>query len=315
VIRAALLAAVLLAVPAAAPPGLTGARSTGICAAAGPFWPTMVAAADGRALWVACKEQGRLLRIDSASGRVLRRVTVPAQPIAVAVGFGSLWAVDAAGTVLRLDRATGRPRGRVDAGGRLFNVWIGAGSVWTADDAAGAVVRIDPRTNRVAARIPVGDGPSDLAFAGSTAYVINHRDQRLMRVEGDAAAEVVDLGGDAPERLELAGGSLWVTGRGTDLLEVDPASGAVRRTVEIGASGVDVVAARGALWVPVRTAAADVRGFPTIARVVRVDARTGAVRSVSTARGRVDVHGLAADGRFVWVADTTAGRLHRLPAR
>ena len=303
----------VLAVLVAAP-GLSGARSTPICAAAGPFWPTMTLALDGRSLWVACKEESRLLRVDAATGRVTRRVSQPT-PIAVAAGFGSIWAVGE-GAVHRRDRSTGRLRARVDVGGSLYNVWIGAGSVWTVDDSTGTVVRIDPRRNRVSARIPVGDGPSDLAFSGTTVYVINHRDRGLVRIDAESgqAARVAEIAGDTPERLALLGGRLWITGRGTDLLEVDPASGAVLRTVEIGASGVDVVAAAGALWVPVRTAAADPRGFPTIGRVVRVDPRTGAARTVSTARGSVDVHGLAAGGRFVWLADNTNGRLHRLPA-
>ena len=29
--------------------------------------------------------------------------------------------------------------------------------------------------------------------------------------------------GDAPERMVMLAGSLWITGRGTDLLQVDPA--------------------------------------------------------------------------------------------
>jgi hypothetical protein len=38
------------------------------------------------------------------------------------------------------------------------------------------------------------------------------------------------------------------------------------------------------------------------------------VTTVSRARGRVDVHGLVSDGRAIWLADNTNGRLFRLPA-
>ena len=51
---------------------------------------------------------------------------------------------------------------------------------------------------------------------------------------------VATLPGDAPERIAYLAGSLWVTGRGTDLLKVDPESGAVGQQVDIGASGIDV---------------------------------------------------------------------------
>ena len=92
---------------------------------------------------------------------------------------------------------------------------------------------------------------------------------------------------------------------------MDPTSGAIRRTVDIGGTGIDVVSAAGALWVPVRTAAVDRTGFPTMTAVRRVGA-DGSVKTVATARGRVDVHGLAVGLGSVWIADNTSGFLYRL---
>jgi hypothetical protein len=56
-------------------------------------------------------------------------------------------------------------------------------------------------------------------FEGSTAWVVNHRDRRLVRIDAEArTARVLGvLPGDAPERIAAANGSLWITGRGTDL--------------------------------------------------------------------------------------------------
>jgi len=182
------------------------------------------------------------------------------------------------------------------------------------DDASGEVVRIAPATSKVTARSAVGDGPSDLAFTGGDVWVVNHRDRRLVRIDAvtNRAATVAVLPGDAPERIATLGGSLWVTGHGTDLLEVDPTNGRVVRVIEIGASGIDVVAGAGALWVPARTAAAERRGFPTLDALRRVTPSTGAVRTVARARGRVDVHGLAATRDAVWLADNTGGTLYRV---
>ncbi len=92
---------------------------------------------------------------------------------------------------------------------------------------------------------------------------------------------------------------------------MDPTSGAIHRTFDIGGTGIDVVAAAGALWVPVRTAAVDRTGLPTMTAVRRVGA-DGSVKTVATARGRVDVHGLAAGLGSVWIADNTSGLLYRL---
>jgi len=104
--------------------------------------------------------------------------------------------------------------------------------------------------------------------------------------------------------------SLWVTGRGTPLLEVDPETGATRRVIELGGTGIDIVAASGSLWIPVRSAAVDARGFPTMTALRRVSA-DGAVSTAASARGRVDVHGLAAGPGAVWLADNSDGFLYR----
>ena len=187
--------------------------------------------------------------------------------------------------------------------------------MWVAGDGAGEVLRISPATNRVAARMPVGDGPADMAFAGTTAWVINHRDRTLVRIDAatGAVSPVATIPGDAPERMVRFGGKLWITGRGTDLLQVDPGTGAVDATVEIGASGIDVAVAGGALWVPTRSAAVDPTGFPTMDALVRVDPVTRGVTTASRPAGRLDVHGLAAWGGRLWISDNRSGALYRFP--
>ena len=97
------------------------------------------------------------------------------------------------------------------------------------------------------------------------------------------------------------------------LLQVDPATGQIRRSIDIHGTGIDIVAAAGALWVPVRTAAVDRSGFPTMAALRRVTL-DGTVSTAATATGRVDVHGLAAGTRAVWLADNTDGFLYRIAA-
>ena len=181
-----------------------------------------------------------------------------------------------------------------------------------ADDQGAQVIRLS-RTGVVQRKIAVGDGPSDMAFARNSAWVINHRDRKLFRVDltTNTPTLVGVIPGDAPERMVMLGDSLWITGRGTDLLQVDPGTGVVRATIDIGASGIDVVAAAGALWVPVRSAVVDATGFPTMQALRRISATTKRVQTVTRAVGRVDVHGIGAQGRFVWLADNRAGQLYR----
>jgi hypothetical protein len=292
------------------------AHAVRACAGAGPYWPTMTLALDGRTAWIACKEQARLVRLHLPSGRRTATVPLEGEVIAVAVGLGSVWALDTGSTMYRLDPANGRIVKRIQLGATAaYNVWIGARAVWVADDQGAAILRVSPSSNKVVARIPVGDGPADMVFRGTQAWAITHRDNAVFRIDttSNEARRLGAVGGGnaAAERLALLGDGLWITGRGVGLVEIDPASGATRRTVDIGGTGIDVATAAGALWVPVRTAAVDRTGFPTMTAVRRVTA-DGKVTTAATARGRVDVHGLAAGLGSLWIADNTAGLLFRL---
>jgi hypothetical protein len=290
------------------------AHAVRACAGAGAYWPTMTLALQGRTAWIACKEQARVVRLRLPVGRRTATVPLPGEVIAVAVGLGSVWALDTGSTLYRLDPTSGRVVKRIPLGAAAaYNVWIGGGGVWVADDQGAAVIRVSPSSNRVVARVPVGDGPADMVFRGTQAWVITHRDNTVFRIE-TATNEATRLGkaggaNAAAERVALLGDTLWITGRGVGLVEMDPASGAIRRTVDVGGTGIDIVSAAGALWVPVRTAAVDRTGFPTMTALRRVTS-DGSVQTVATARGRVDVHGLAAGLGAVWIADNTGGYLY-----
>ena len=67
-------------------------------------------------------------------------------------GFGAVWATDPSkGQVLRLDPRTREVRARIPVGGEA-GVTVGAGAVWAFND-DGRLVRIDPATNRVTDRV------------------------------------------------------------------------------------------------------------------------------------------------------------------
>jgi streptogramin lyase len=307
--------AALALVVAAPAPALPGAKATRSCAGAGPYWPTQTLALSGGSAWVACKEQQRVLGVPLPSGPS-RSVPVGGQPIAVLTAFGAVWTLDSQGVISRIDPRTARITGRLQTGASApYNLWAGAGSLWSVDDRAGEVIRIDPARRAVTQRIAVGDGAADLVFRGDSVWVINHRDRGLVLIDAatNKARRLTTVPGDAPERMAWSSGSLWVTGRGTDLLRLDPDTGAVKATIEIGVGGIDVVAAAGALWVPTRAAAADGRGFPTMTWLRRVDPASGKVTTPVKTSRRIDVHGLVPYRRGVLFSDNTGGFLYAVP--
>ena len=132
--------------------GLPGAQATRVCAAAGPYWPTMTLALRGTSAWIACKEQARIVRVDTRTGRTLKSIRLRGAAIAVASGLGSIWAVDSSATLYRLNPASGRIARRIALGlAAPYNIWIGGGSAWVADDQGARVARVSPRTAKVVA--------------------------------------------------------------------------------------------------------------------------------------------------------------------
>ena len=106
-----------------------------------------------------------------------------------------------------------------------------------------------------------------------------------------------------------AGDSLWITGRGLDLVRVDPVTGDERGTTEIGAAGIDVAAVAGQLAVISATAAGARRGDPIVAAISWVDPATGTVLRTSEATSATSLTGVAvAVGKLV-VVDGLHGRL------
>ena len=291
---------------------LPGALADGTCAAAGDFWPTMTIAVDDQTAWIACKEDNAVQSLAGA------KVALDGAAIAVLSAFDAIWALSDRGTLLRIE--DGGTVEQIDLqAGNPYNLWSGAGSLWAIDDGSGEVIRIDPKTNAVVTKIEVGDGPADMVFDGDTAYVVNHRDRSLVAIDTrtNQPRTLATIGRkdvDAPERMALLKGDLWITGRGMDLVQVEPKTGKTLKTVEIGGSGIDVVAAGEALWVPARSEQTDQGGFPTMEALRKVSP-SGKVTTVSEPLDRVDVHGLTADAAVVWLADNTAGIVYRVPLK
>ncbi len=89
---------------------------------------------------------------------------------AIAPGFGAIWAIDAgSGELLRIEPGSDRVLARVPVGDQAFPA-AGAGAVWTAAD--GRLLKIDPTTNRVSARIPLGLGARTFALVSARPGVV-----------------------------------------------------------------------------------------------------------------------------------------------
>jgi DNA-binding beta-propeller fold protein YncE len=161
--------------------------ATGKLLARFPLKEPTALAVDGQTAWVATAD-GRLHRIDTTTGAV----TVPATTELVTrirVGQGGLWLMTFDGKVLRADRRTGRIVAQVAGTFQAADLAVGAEGVWIYDQHQGAVLRIDPATNRVTRTIPVVSQPlvevssRVLALGAGAVWVLDKAGEALVRVD------------------------------------------------------------------------------------------------------------------------------------
>jgi streptogramin lyase len=173
------------------------------------------------------RSEGSVVRIDPATGRVVALVRIE-RPHALAFGEGSVWVLDFwSGRVIRIDPETMRPVATIqlrlpfavcedcpeeDAYAFLpIHVTVGEGAVWVST-ARGAVARIDPRTNEVAQVIELSPALTDDVAAGEGGvWVAEIPGVKQIDPATGQVTASLDLGVD-PIAVQVVDGSVWVAG-------------------------------------------------------------------------------------------------------
>jgi streptogramin lyase len=147
------------------------------------------------------------------------------------------------------------------------------GSVWVANDGAGTLARVDPRTNRVVRRVHLGAGLFSVTHGFGALWVVNYKRNTLTKVDPKTLRHRGVRVGAVPFDVLAAYGRVWVTAwEAGRLVEVDPRSLHVLRRTHIGPRPTGLRAAAGAVWVGFgRSATAVARVDPRTRRVERVD--------------------------------------------
>jgi hypothetical protein len=254
-------------------------------AVGGPGYGVRGLALGEGAIWVGGWDRrgGLLSRLDRGSGEVVGTIRVPQGGGEVAAGYGAVWAAgevcvgphpdDPADVCLteprlsRVDPASGRvaativvtlPPGTGRDTALVSAVATGFGAVWMAlswNSTTGEIVRIDPRTNAIVARIPTGGFVGEMRLAAGSVWVLSHAS--LLRIDPSTNAiagtpirgELSLLGGDElPPVLAAGDDAVWVTSptaaHPRRALRVDTQSGEVSR-VRLGVERFYPVAVAG----------------------------------------------------------------------
>jgi virginiamycin B lyase len=123
------------------------------------------------------------------------------------------------------------------------------GSIWVADLGRGAVVRIDPNTNRVTKRIKVAK--ADWITPSPDALWVSSEAGKVIRIDPARAAIVATITvGANPLGSAWIAGELWVPNIDAGTISVvDAGKNLVRTTFEVGEGPLSIATAAGDAWI------------------------------------------------------------------
>ncbi|MEN3284347.1 MAG: adenylate cyclase [Solirubrobacteraceae bacterium] len=175
-------------------------------------------AANGTSAWMATNGPDGIARVDydpeAGRSHVVWGRAIPS-PVALAVGYGSVWDIDSEQhDIRRIDPKTGRTLVRIPAGADPVAITTGAGAVWVANEGDNSVSRIDPQTNRATQAIAVAGGPVAVAMGGGEVWVATGDGGSVARIDPrtNRVSATIALG-HRPQGIAVAGGLVWVTVR------------------------------------------------------------------------------------------------------
>jgi streptogramin lyase len=232
-------------------------------------------------------------------------------PTNAATGAGAVWitagfgtGAGADGAVSRLDPTSGQITGAFDTRIGSQAIAYGADSVWVADPTAAQVTRYDPvsQTTQPIA-LPRSDPPARpdaIAFGelgGAAVWVGDALSSNLYRVDAAGGHQIrtYTVGGP-PTAIAVGTDAVWVASEREDAIyALDPLTGSVRTSVDVGAQGCNGPASiainQDGVWV----ACAISR------QVIRIDPSGGTVATSLKVSATPIALTTAADGS-VWVA-------------
>lgn len=230
--------------------------------------------------------------------------------------FESMWILAADGPLMdgsppmlhRLDPATGEVIASIELSGRQCQ-GIGASedAMWAC--AEDELVRVDPATNEITARVPIDAplGVSQLPYGDGTMWAFTTSGvgpDTVIRVDPSSATVVAEIPlGVVAGTMAYGHDALWVTSPTQDvLLRIDPATNTVERWAEeIEGAGLVRVGADG-VWVSLHGEHAADPIEPSDPTLVKVDPATGDVVVEAATGGSLGVDGgFSVTDDAVWV--------------
>ncbi len=233
----------LLAATASAAGGPTAVATIAVPTAAQPC----AAAAAGRFVWVSAFGVPYLIRIDPRRNVVVGRASVGSGACGLGVGAGSLWIEDTySATVSRVSVRSGKRISAIEVGASPYDATFAYGAAWATVHGGGQLVRIDPATNRVAARVALDQATGVVGAFGS---IWATGADGVVRIDPRTNAVVARIALPMAGWTAAGQGAVWITGP-NGLSRIDPETNTVSATITIPGNLGDPAVVGGRVWVP-----------------------------------------------------------------
>jgi len=206
-------------------------------------------AAGGDSIWVGGLSDGDVLRVEAKSGTVLARVAVGPRVFNLAAAPGAVWAVsNALGTVTRIDTRTGKAGTPIHVGAQPYGVAWGFGSVWVSNAGDGTVWRIT--NGVVVKRLRVGVEPNGLTAYRGYIWASDHTAGTLLRIDPRANRVTARLRLPGADWITGFGRSLYVSQETNRVARVDVTTLEVVGTARVARNPLGSAIVANRLWVP-----------------------------------------------------------------
>jgi streptogramin lyase len=199
------------------------------------------------------------VKVDPVTGKEVDRVALLSTQVAsmwFAAGQSSLWVVTDAGplgpvpdALFRIDPATDKILARIPVGSSGHGVAVGPEGVWVARS-DGSLIEIDSGANRIARTIPVATQVSGVAVAGGAVWASDNVRGVVYRVDPETEkVRTIHLPGGA-DGIAADSTGVWVLDRSSGfVVRIDPATGELGQQIRVGATPNSIAVGAGFVWV------------------------------------------------------------------
>ena len=198
----------------------------------------LVIAAGQGAVWIT--DQTHVIQIDPQRNQIVgERLAAGEEVIVAGLGHGNLWTGSHDdGIVARVDAASHQVVTTFDVGFSIHGLAVSEDAAWVLDEHGFGVVRIDPQTNEVGARVPIDFVGSNLAAGDGSVWVAPAARDSGQPTGNDGIVRIDERTNQIVETIHVGNadtsdyysvyfsqGSLWVVidGPQTLFVEIQPA--------------------------------------------------------------------------------------------